>query len=287
MPRLLALGHVTRDRRPGGDVLGGSVTYGALAARRLGWDVAILTAAGGDFEPERELPGIPVFWRRSPATTRFVNEYDADGTRHQLVTARAGDVDLEPLPDAWREPDVLLLGPVVGELFGLEVAALPAACVGAIAQGYVRAVEADGRVVARDWERPARDLLGVHVLFLSEHDLPEAEARARELLSCVPIVALTRGWRGLTLLTRDAVHDVPSLPREEKDPTGAGDVFAAAFLVRYHETGDPLDAAAFGACAASCAVEGVGVSSLGDRDEVLRRMTLRERMIEGGDWEEG
>ena len=82
------------------------------------------------------------------------------------------------------------------------------------------------------------------MLFLSQHDLPDADARARELLAVVPIVALTRGWRGVTLVTRDGVHDVPSLPRAEKDPTGAGDVFAAAFLVRYQETDDPLEAAA-------------------------------------------
>ncbi len=286
MPRLLALGHVSRDRRPGGDVLGGSVTYGTLAARRLGWDAAVLTSAGPDFEPERELPGVPAFVRRSSATTRFVNEYDEDGTRHQVVTARADDVDLEPLPASWRDPDALLLGPLVGELAGPFATALEAGCVGAIAQGYVRALDEEGRVSARDWVHPERDLLGVHVLFLSEHDLPGADDRARELLAHVPMVALTRGWRGLTLVTRQGCHDVPTLPRPEVDPTGAGDVFAAAFLVRYQETGDPLEAAAFGACAASCAVEGVGASSLGDRAEVLHRMELRERMIETGEWEE-
>jgi sugar/nucleoside kinase (ribokinase family) len=286
MPRLLALGHVSRDRRPGGDVLGGSVTYGTLAARRLGWEAAALTSVGPDFEPERELPGIPVFLRRSPATTRFVNEYGEDGVRHQLVTARADDVDLAALPEAWADPDVLLLGPLVGELAGVNATSLAAGCVGAIAQGYVRAIDASGQVTAKEWARPERDLPGVHVLFLSQHDLPDADARARELLAHVPMVALTRGWRGLTLLTRQGVHDVPSLPRPEVDPTGAGDVFAAAFLVRYHETGDPLEAAAFGACAASCAVEGVGTATLGDRDEVLRRMALRERMIETGDWDE-
>ncbi len=286
MPRLLALGHVSRDRRPGGDVLGGSVTYGTLAARKLGWEAAILTSAGPDFEPERELPGIPVFLRRSPATTRFVNQYEEDGTRRQVVTARADDVRLDALPDAWRDPDVLLLGPLVGELAGVGATALAAGCVGAIAQGYVRAVDASGQVSTREWARPERDLLGVHVLFLSEHDLPEADARARELLAHVPMIAITRGWRGLTLVTRQGTHEVPSLPRPEADPTGAGDVFAAAFLVRYQETDDPLEAAAFGACAASCAVEGVGTVTLGDRDEVLRRMALRERMIETGDWDE-
>jgi len=286
MPRLLAVGHVTRDARPGGDVLGGSVTYGALAARRLGWDAAILTSAGPDFEPERELAGIPVFVRRSSATTRFVNEYDGDGRRRQVLTARADDVDTDALPAGWRDPDALMLGPVAGELDGFGATGFEAGCVGAIAQGYVREIGPAGRVSLRPWEKPGRDLLGVHVLVLSEHDLPEAEQRALDLLTDVPMVALTRGWRGLTLLTRQGAHEVPTLPRPEVDPTGAGDVFAAAFLVRYHETRDPLEAAAFAACAASCVVEGVGVSTLGDRPEVVRRLALLQRLIEEGEWEE-
>ncbi len=285
MPRLLVIGHVTRDRRPAVarpgsasppsppvESLGGSATYGALTAQRLGWEAAILTSAGPDFEPARELPDLPVFVHHSPATTRFENEYDEDGGRRQFVAARADDIAIEPLPDAWRDPDVLLLGPVAGELFGVGALTLAAECVGAIAQGYVRTIRPDGLVATRAWDRPDRDLLGVHVLFLSEHDLPDADARAEEMLSSVPIVALTRGWRGLTLLTRDGRHEVPSFPRPELDPTGAGDVFAAAFLVRYQETGDPLEAAAFGACAASCVVEGIGASALGDRAEIEKRL---------------
>jgi sugar/nucleoside kinase (ribokinase family) len=280
------VGHVCLDRVPGGDVVGGSVAYGSLTARRLGWDVGILSSAGPDFDPARELPGVAMFVQPSAATTRFVNEYHADGTRLQTVTARADDIRFDALPDSWRSPDALLLGPLVGELGGVSATAFEAGCVGAIAQGYVRAIDAEGHVSPKAWERPDRDLLGVHVLFLSQHDVPDADARARDFLSLVPIVALTRGWRGLTLLTREGVHEVPSLPRAEKDPTGAGDVFAAAFLVRYQETGDPLEAAAFAACSASCAVEGVGASSLGDRAEVVRRMELRDRMIETGEWEE-
>lgn len=286
MPRLLALGHVTRDRRrQGGDVLGGSVSYAALAVRRLGWQAAILTAAGSDFDAEVELPGIEAFVRRSSATTRFTNEYDDTGARRQVVSARAEDIDLSPLSPSWQSPDVLLLGPVAGELCSVSATDFDASCVGAIAQGYVRRIAHDGTVSALAWAHPERDLLGVHVLFLSEHDLPEAEAQARELLRAVPMVALTRGWRGVRLFSRDGVHEVPSLPKPEVDPTGAGDVFAAGFLARYHETGDPLEAAAFGACCASCVVEGVGVSTLGDRAEVERRLRERERLIEDGEWE--
>jgi sugar/nucleoside kinase (ribokinase family) len=286
MPRFLAVGHVTRDQRPGGDVLGGSAAYTALTAQKLGWETAVLTAAGPDFDPGLELPGVEAFVRRSGATTRFVNTYDEDGTRHQVVTSRADDVDLGVLPDEWRRPDALLLGPVARELDGVSVAALEAGAVGAIAQGWLREIGEGGEVSAREWADAGTALLGVHVAFLSEQDLPDAETGARDLLGHVPMVALTRGWKGLTLLTRQGELEVPSLPRAESDPTGAGDVFAAAFLVRYHESGDPLDAAAFAACAASCAVEGVGASSLGDREEVERRLEMRERLVEEGEWDE-
>ncbi len=284
--RFLAVGHVTRDQRPGGDVLGGTVSYAAITAQRLGWEAAILTAAGPDFEFARELPGVASFVAASRATTRFVNAYDASGQRSQSVTARAADIDLAVLPDAWRSPDVLLLGPVAGEVAGGMAAAFEADVVGATAQGFLRAIDEDGAVSARAWTQPARDLASVHALFLSENDLPERQGSVTSLLAHVPIIALTRGWRGLTLFTRDSVQDVAALPREEVDATGAGDVFAAAFLVRYHECQDVLEAAAFGTCAASCAVEAVGTAGIGERAEIVKRLEQRQQLIEEGEWDE-
>jgi len=286
MPRLLAVGHVTWDKVGGAEVLGGAVTYASLATRKLGWEAAVLTCAGGDFVPERDLPGVTVFRREAMATTRFQNLYDGAGGRRQVLSSRSDDIDLSVLPDGWRSPDALLLCPVAGEVGGGLATAFKAEVVGAEAQGWLRAFDEDGSVSPRPWPTAATDLAGVHVLFLSREDLPEAAARARELQRTVPIVALTRGWEGLTLLTRDGHHDVPSLPRQEVDPTGAGDVFAATFLVRYHETHDALEASVFAACAASCAVEAVGAEGLGDRAEVARRVALRERLIEEGEWDE-
>ena len=286
MPRLLAVGHVTWDLRAGGEVLGGSVSYGTLTARKLGWEAGVLTAAGPEFEPERDLPGIAVFLARSPVTTRFRNVYGNDGTRQQFLATRAQDVAMLSLPDDWRRPDALLLCPVAGEITSALAPAFEAGCVGAVAQGWLRAFEPDGRVSPQDWDHPERHLTGVHVLFLSEHDLPGGVERARGFLAHVPIVAVTQGWRGVTLLTRAGAQSVPTLPRPEVDPTGAGDVFAAAFLLGYHESGDPVEAAAFACCAASCAVEGVGTTSLGDRAEVQRRIARREHFLEEGEWDD-
>jgi sugar/nucleoside kinase (ribokinase family) len=285
MPRLLTVGHVTFDRREEGHVLGGSVSYASLAARRLGWEVAILTAAGPDFEAGRDLPGVAAFVRRSAATTRFANHYERDGTRRQVLSARADPVDLLLVPDDWRSPDALLLAPVAGEIEGALAPAFEAGCVGAIGQGWLRDFDLDGTVSPRDWPEPGRDLEGVHVVFVSQHDLPEGRD-PHVFLDHVPIVAVTRGWQGVSLFSREGDVAVPGFPRREVDPTGAGDVFAAAFLVGYHELEDPQAAAVFACCAASCAVEGVGASALGDRAEVERRLAERERRMEEEDWDE-
>lgn len=286
MPRLLAVGHVTWDTLQGRQVVGGSVSYATLAARKLGWEAAALTSAGADFDPARDLPDVQVFRSGSGATTRFVNQYGADGVRTQILSSRADAIDLARLPEEWRDPEVLLLGGVAAEIPPRTARAFQATVVGANAQGWLRAFDADGAVHPLEWRDPAADLEGVHVLFLSEHDLPDARARCRELLSCVPVIALTRGWRGVVLMTRGGEEEIPSLPRQEVDPTGAGDVFAACFLMRYHETGDLAEAAAFAACGASCVVEGLAATTLGDRPEIERRLVMRERLHEEGEWEE-
>ena len=167
MPRLLAVGHVTFDRRDAGQVLGGSVSYASLTARRLGWDAAVLTAASPEFVPARDLPGVEAFVHPSAATTRFLNLYDEAGRRRQVLQARADDIELLPLAEGWRAPDALLLSPVAGEIVGPLAPAFEASLVGAIAQGWLRAMDREGNVAAQAWLDPGRALMGVHVVFLS------------------------------------------------------------------------------------------------------------------------
>ena len=241
----------------------------------------MLTSAGPDFDPARDLPGVSAFVQAAAATTRFQNDYDDDGTRRQVIRSRADDVDLGALPDDWRDPDVLLLCPVAAELHGPVALSFTAEVVGATAQGWLRRFDEDGTVEPREWAESAAELAGVHALVYSEQDLPSPDDHARRFLQHVPMVVVTRGWQGLRLFDRRDVHEIPAHPRVEEDPTGAGDVFAAAFLIRYQESGDPLESAAFGSCAASCVVEGLGASRLGDRAEIERRLEERETFLSG------
>ena len=266
---------MTWDERADGDVLGGSASFAAITAARLGWQVALGTTTGADFEPTRELAGVSVFRTASATTTRFRNEYDAEGTRRQRLLARATDVDFAVVPSDWRTPDVLLLAPVAGELTPGAALRFPADVVGAFAQGWLWRFAEDGSVTRSDWPHPERDLEGVGFLFASLEDVGGDPAPARRWLPLVDLIALTRGCEGVDLIADEtAARRVLTAKRPEVDATGAGDAFGAAFLARYHETLDVDVAARFGCAAASCAVEGVGTTAIPDRKALEARLEL-------------
>jgi sugar/nucleoside kinase (ribokinase family) len=70
------------------------------------------------------------------------------------------------------------------------------------------------------------------------------------------------------------VYDLPAFTTVEVDPTGAGDVFAAAFLVAIRERRPVVRAALFAACAASFAVEAPGVEGIPTRKAVEARLEV-------------
>jgi 1D-myo-inositol 3-kinase len=79
---------------------------------------------------------------------------------------------------------------------------------------------------------------------------------------------VTHAERGATVYQAGAVCHHPPRPAQQVDPTGAGDVFAAAFLIRMAETRDATEAAAFANVVASFSVEGPGVAGIPWRSRV-------------------
>jgi sugar/nucleoside kinase (ribokinase family) len=83
---------------------------------------------------------------------------------------------------------------------------------------------------------------------------------------------MTQGARGCTVFVNGEARQIPGFPAREVDPTGAGDVFAAAFLVRLSETHDPFQAARFANATASFCVEASGVTGIPTREQVQARL---------------
>lgn len=280
MADFLVIGHVVKDIVPGGPGragwrLGGTAAYASLQAVALGRRVALLTSASAEIDLESSLPGVEALSIPAQRPTEIENIYTGSG-RVQYIHARAPTLSPDALPQQWQDCPIVLLGPVVGEVGDRLAARFPRSLIGVSAQGWLREVGPDRRVrpvSPRRWH--CADLLrGARALFVSDEDIaPEAAPAAlKEWSALVPIVAFTRGEKGADIHYQGRWRHIEAFPAQAVDPTGAGDVFAAAFLIRLQETDDAGEAARFASAAASFIVAAEGTSGIASRQEIEKRL---------------
>ncbi len=289
LPDFVAIGHATRDLLPGGGWrLGGSVAFASLTASRLGMHAAVLTSCTPDVlrALQETLPDVDIRAVPSPEATIFENIYTG-GVRRQFLRGRALPLELDAVPDVWRAAPVILLAPLAGEI-GPELAAAlsrsPTRLLAATPQGWLRRIDSAGAVSAVPFDLADKILPHLGAMILSFEDIRESPAdfssgqnETLELLENrhsghtilsgwledVPLIAVTRGAAGAVLYQRSELpREFPGYPAREVDPTGAGDVFAAAFLVQLYKTGDAGAAMDFANRVAACSVESVGVGGI-------------------------
>lgn len=278
-PDFLVIGHLAKDKVAEGWRLGGSAAYASLTASKLGLRTAVLTSAASDLDPSLLLPDIDVRLLPATETTIFENIYGREG-RLQYVWGRARTIGARDVPREFLGAKVVLLGPLVGEVEEEVARCFPRSLLAICPQGCLRTILADGRVeqmAPRRW-RPRLFLKRSRALFVSDEDLPPAETEETlaRWAAQVPLLAFTQGARGARLWSEGHWRQVPAIPAEELDPTGAGDVFAAAFLSRYVETDDVWQAALFAAAAASASVEAPGTGAVPSRQQVEERLRAYE-----------
>jgi sugar/nucleoside kinase (ribokinase family) len=246
------------------------VLYAGLLAHRLGLRVALLTSYGPDFPFEVLPAGIEVVAVPAAETTRFALAYETGG-RVLTLRARAAGLASHHLPERLARAGLAYLAPVADEVAPALARSFAEAAIGVGAQGWCRRWDGEGRVEIRAWPDPRPVLSRAQALFLSSDDIAGWESRALELYQEVPLGALTFAERGAILFVNGERETVPATPAVEVDPTGAGDVFAAAFLIRYNATGDPQEAAAFAALAGALTVEAPGVAGVPTAAEMAAR----------------
>ena len=106
-------------------------------------------------------------------------------------------------------------------------------------------------------------------MIFSPEDVAEKRDKMLDLITAAPCAVVTLTQHG-TLLYQGKIKGEHFLARPTKvvDPTGAGDVFAAAFLIRLFETGDPKQACEFAIVAASLTIEKPGLEGIPTRYRV-------------------
>lgn len=286
--RFVAIGHITNDvGEP--DRVGGGVSYTAVTAVRLGHDAHIITKCPPHHPHVAALARLGVTVHVLPSTsgaiTTFENVYDARGRRTQYCPLRQEAIrreDFAYIPHAVLKNAIILAAPVANEVDPALFPLLAAYGTLALApQGYFRTFQEDGAVVPRLWPftHEQEHLRSVSVAILSDEDVsvfgtPDL-SYVEELRRCVPCLILTRGAIGSTVYTKERTVAIQSFrlsAHEQNDFTGAGDVYAAAFLV-FREQYAFYDAARYASLYAALKIYGfgeIGINAIPTMDQVQR-----------------
>ena len=295
IPDVVIVGAATRDLNddaPRGWLLGGGVTYGALALARLGLRVGVLLGMDDEARTAPELALIrdagaeivEVSLRKGPV---FRNVETRAG-RVQTCDGPSDSVPLAALPESWRGARAFVLAPVASEILDEWAdASRGEACVAFAWQGILRHLEPGVRVRPRE-PGPSPLVRRADILAVSRHDIPghlpirsigQWMAPTSELL-------LTAGLLGGMLLRFEdhrlvGARAYPSVPSPlEIDATGAGDTMlaglVAARLAGGHDARTHGHDLRLGAQAASLLVEGPGLNSVPTLGQ-LRERSRQER----------
>jgi hypothetical protein len=269
----LVIGHLTRDLTPDGPRLGGTASYASLAARALGMRVGILTACEDCMAmPELEQEGIRVVGMRSEETTTFENIQTPNG-RIQYLHKIAPTIDLSMVPEQWRNTPIIHLGPVAREIDPNLVRAFPSSFVGLTPQGWYRTWDAEGRVSFTEWPEASFVLQNASAAVISIEDVRGDEQLVEDMASSIRVLVVTEGANGARLYWNGDLRRFRPPKMVEIDPTGAGDIFAAAFFIRLSSTRDPWEAARFATNLAAFSVQRYGLDSIPRPEEVQMVMT--------------
>jgi hypothetical protein len=270
-PDFVTVGHVARDLVPGGWRAGGTITFAAIQAHKLGCSVGVVTRAGPEIDLRALYPFAEIAANVSRETTTFENVYE-HGVRRQHLRARGEPIDSDDVPVEWLSSPVALVGPLMGEIDpALPSRFAESTLVGVSVQGWLRNVDDEGAVIRARWDGPPF-WRGADVIFVSDEDLVGGRDDTAAWCAEVSMVAMTESRSGLQLWAGGRWWQMDAFPEEEIDPTGAGDTFATAFLIGFRETGDFRAAARFGAAAASLAVGGAGAEAQPGREAIEQRM---------------
>jgi sugar/nucleoside kinase (ribokinase family) len=283
VPEYVAIGHMTIDRTPSGNVLGGSVLYAALTAARYGLRSAIFTRAnlgGLDRQMREQLDAIAaeveIVTQSSPGITTFTNT-EVAGRRSQALHDWGGEIDLTGLPPLWRSAGAIHIAPVAQEIDLRQVNRLSPQLLGCTPQGWLRHWDEQrlGQVRTSPLRLPPDFVSRIDALVVSA----EEYAHARDVVVEIGqrgLSVVTRGIQGASLIDRGREVDVPAYRVKVVDTTGAGDVFAAALFAARSARESVSASARYASAAAALTVAGTGLSAVPSREAV-------EALIERGD----
>jgi hypothetical protein len=257
----LLVGHIALDRDPPDYRLGGTVSYAGLTAQRLGYRVGIVTRCRSDLDCSLLEPLTALERRDSQVTTQFENTYHLD-QRLQFAHQVAQPIRLDDIPNQWHNADIIHLAPIIDELDPAIATSFSGPFIGITPQGWLRRRDEAGRISLSGWHRLKPFLPGTDAVVLSQEDLNNDLDQAAEMARYCRLVAVTQGALGATVFWCGRRRQVAAPQVDQLDPTGAGDIFAAAFFTQMAGGATAWEAAEFANHLAADSVRRRGLDSI-------------------------
>jgi sugar/nucleoside kinase (ribokinase family) len=279
---------VRRDR-----VLSGCSTNACLAVSKLGEQGVLVGTVGPDFKDilSQDLTSRGIQHNLIPSrqTGGFSLIYDARGDRELTILGVA-----DPIPDTadgFNQVDFVLLGPILGEINASLVKFLRTETSAPILldpQGLLRSLRGDD--IVHDLNQAFIDIAGMSTIIkaneletrvvtgIDPRKDPEGAVCALYGYGC-KIAITTLAEAGSIIYDGTRHFYIPPYEVNAIDPTGAGDTYAAGFMVKYLETPHDLTAVGcFASAVSSVMVENSGPDFPLTRAEANRR---QEKLLSG------
>lgn len=271
----LAIGHVVRDLVGEGFRPGGTALFAAITATKLGYKVGVVTSTN-DPQLLKTLQdnNISAYIVPTTSSTTFEN-IDRGNTRIQKIIDVASPIRVEHIPEKWRKTPIVHLGPVAQELdTAISEIFPPEAFIGITPQGWLRKWDSANMVSFQPWKKDNEILTRASVVIISPEDFDGNNKEFRKMVANAPFAVVTLGDNGALLYHEGKKGEhFPARPTQVADLTGAGDIFAAAFFIRFFETSDYRQACKFANIVASLSIEDEGIKGIPTRDKAESFLT--------------
>jgi sugar/nucleoside kinase (ribokinase family) len=211
-------------------------------------------------------------------TTSFVLKY-ADEKRQLQLKNLAPPILLEDLPSEF-EAKSIHIAPIAGEVSPEIIDELRkrADTLSLDPQGFLRRFDKCGKVTLKKWaDKRVLEQVDVYKSSLQEiraaTGLRSLRGSMRKIQDFgVKVVIVTMGVKGAAVFFDKTFYEIPAIqPQKLIDSTGAGDVFAGAFLAEYICKEDPVWCACVGSATASFKLETFGPLFGGEKEAIYKR----------------
>ena len=256
----LLIGHITCDLLPDGEIVGGTVSYSGRVAKALGYKTAVLTSCHPSYHGLSALDGMEVEVVPSESTSTFENVYTTNG-RIQTLHHVAQKITAADVPAKWQDPAIVHLAPLTDEVDPAIIHQFPNSIIGLTPQGWMRQWDENGRITPKLWQDAHKYIPHADVVILSQEDLL-TPSMVFDYWDWSGILVLTGGSKGAIVFHEDRAKRIPTIDVQEVDTTGAGDIFATAYLIRYQQTRDPIESARFANIMAAYSVTQSGLDNI-------------------------